>query len=91
MCPNTERAIRRLERYHVGIPGCLFKGALLWGLAVAAVAIGLWFLGFISRQVDALLKKQILKHKRRWSHPRSRLSRDLTRWDSIRVAHCAAK
>jgi hypothetical protein len=56
MHPDTERAIRRLERYHVGIPGCLFKGALLWGLAVAAVAIGLWFLGFISRQVDALFR-----------------------------------
>jgi len=56
MHPDTERAIRRLERYHVGIPGCLFKGALLYGLALAAVAVGLWFLGFISRQLDALFK-----------------------------------
>ena len=34
MRPDTERAIRRLERYHVGIPGCLFKGALLYGLGL---------------------------------------------------------
>ena len=51
---DTERAIRRLERYHVGIPGGLFKAALLYGLAIGAVAVGLWFLGFLSRLLEAL-------------------------------------
>ena len=56
MHPDTECAIRRLERYHVGIHGCLFKGALLYGLALAAIAIGLWFLGFISRLLEGLFQ-----------------------------------
>jgi hypothetical protein len=56
MDPETEKAIRRLERHHVGAPGCLFKGALLYGLILAALAVGLWLIGYISRHREVLFK-----------------------------------
>lgn len=56
MRPDTERAIRRLERYHVRIPGSLFKGAIFACLGLAAFTVGLWLIGFISRHLEALFR-----------------------------------
>jgi hypothetical protein len=54
MDPETEKAIRRLEKYRVGVPEFFFKGAVLCSLILALMAVGLWLVGYLSRHLEAI-------------------------------------